>query len=133
MTMADELQKLQALHAQGALSNDEFLQAKRRVINHDAPNDDIDQRVAAGQGASSRPSPNFLQTLTRSSADRWIGGVSGGLAAATNIPTWAWRILFVLTALLHGLGLLMYVLLWIFVPLQQPVVQAVAQPTDLPS
>lgn len=127
MTMADELQKLQALHAQGALSDDEFLQAKQRVINEKARYADVTQEPPV------KASPNFLQTLTRSATDRWIGGVSGGLAAATNIPTWAWRILFVLTALLHGLGLLMYVLLWIFVPLQQTTVQATAAPPDQPA
>ncbi len=127
MTMADELQKLQALHAQGALSDDEFLQAKQRVLNETA------RYADAAQEPTAKPSPNFLQTLTRSATDRWIGGVSGGLAAATNIPSWAWRILFVLTALLHGLGLLMYVLLWIFVPLQQSTLQATGAPPDLPT
>ena len=36
----------------------------------------------------------------------------------TSIPSWSWRILFILTALLHGLGVVVYVLLWIFVPRQ---------------
>jgi phage shock protein PspC (stress-responsive transcriptional regulator) len=36
----------------------------------------------------------------------------------TGIPSWSWRILFVLTAFLSGAGLVMYVLLWIFVPVQ---------------
>jgi phage shock protein PspC (stress-responsive transcriptional regulator) len=56
--------------------------------------------------------------LHRSPTDRWLGGVCGGLDVLTGIPAWSWRILFVLTAFLHGVGLLMYVLLWIFVPVQ---------------
>ena len=56
--------------------------------------------------------------LTLSTTDKMIGGVCGGLGEHTGIPAWSWRILFVLTALLHGLGLLMYALLWIFVPVE---------------
>ena len=46
----------------------------------------------------------------------------GGLGDMTSIPTWSWRILFILALLLHGMGLVLYVLLWIFVPLQSEVV-----------
>ena len=49
----------------------------------------------------------------------------GGLGDQTGIPAWSWRILFVLAAFLHGVGVLMYVLLWIFVPVQAAVVQPV--------
>ena len=59
-----------------------------------------------------------LHSLRRALHDRWIGGICGGLALATDIPAWSWRLLFVLMTLLHGLGILVYILLWIFVPLQ---------------
>jgi phage shock protein C len=110
MNLADELQKLQTLREQGALSEEEFAQAKKRVLEADA-------RSTKSETTSER-APSVLHQLHRSLNDRWVAGVSGGLAKVTNIPTWAWRILFVLTGLLHGLGVLMYILLWIFVPLE---------------
>ena len=109
MNISDELQKLQTLREQGALNEEEFTAAKKRVLE--------DSGVCRKENAV-RP-PSALHQLTRSKSDRWIGGVCGGLAAMTNIPTWSWRLLFVLALLLHGLGLVMYLLLWIFVPLER--------------
>ncbi len=128
MTMADELQKLQTLREQGALTDDEFLKAKQRVINDDASSSssfyaEKESPPPTPTTPAATNGPVIFNTMTRSLHDRWIGGVCGGLAVATGIPAWAWRILFVLTALLHGLGLLMYVLLWIFVPLAKPDLQ----------
>jgi phage shock protein C len=110
MTMADELMKLQALREQGALTEQEFELAKRRVLGGALsgvnPTDDARQ-------------PSALQRMERSLSDRWIGGVCGGLSKATDIPTWAWRILFIMLLLLHGVGLLIYVLMWIFIPIER--------------
>jgi phage shock protein C len=110
-TMTEALQQLSQLHADGKLTDEEFTLAKRRII---------DASVSATPSVTPTAMPNALQKLNRSLTDRWIGGVCGGLAVATSIPTWAWRILFVLMILLNGLGILMYLLMWIFVPLQQP-------------
>lgn len=109
MNLSDELQKLQTLREQGALTDEEFTAAKKRVL---------EGAGGYAKSASIRP-PSALHQLTRSKSDRWIGGVCGGLAAMTNIPAWSWRLLFVLAILLHGLGLLIYALLWIFVPLER--------------
>jgi phage shock protein C len=59
---------------------------------------------------------NWLQKLTRSNEDSWIGGVCGGLGEHTSLPSWAWRLGFVLFSIFYGVGLLIYLLLWIFVP-----------------
>jgi len=122
MLLPDELEKLNALHERGALTDEEFALAKKRVLEG-APDE--------GQRTSARPPEpkSALDRLHRSIDDRWIGGVCGGLGELSGIPSWSWRILFVLTALLHGLGLVMYVLLWIFVPKQvaAPVPAAVAR------
>ena len=107
MDFAEQLQKLQTLREQGVLTEEEFTLAKKRIlgtIGEDAP------RKAA--------TPNAMQQLKRSYFDKWIGGVCGGLAEMSGVPSWAWRIFFLLTVLLNGLGLLVYLLLWIFVPLQ---------------
>lgn len=117
MDMADQLQKLKTLHEQGGLTDEEFSLAKKKLIN-DGPRAD-------GNSPSPIPrTPSILHQLHRSEQDRWIAGVCGGLATATNIPSWSWRLLFVLLTLLHGLGAVVYILLWIFVPMKtEPVCQ----------
>ncbi|MEO8102420.1 MAG: PspC domain-containing protein [Betaproteobacteria bacterium] len=118
MDVADQLLKLQSMREQGALTEEEFTLAKRRVLDGMPP-------PAAPQSTVRQPSA--LHQLKRSLADRWIGGVCGGLADMTNLPSWSWRILFLLTVLLHGLGVLAYLLLWIFVPLQMQPPRALAE------
>jgi phage shock protein C len=59
---------------------------------------------------------NWLQNLTKSEKDKWIGGICGGLGEHTPIPSWTWRLLFTLFVFVWGMGLLLYILLWIFVP-----------------
>jgi len=53
--------------------------------------------------------------LRRSSADRMLGGVCGGLAEYSRIDVTLWRIGFVVAAL-FGVGVLIYLLLWIIMP-----------------
>lgn len=111
MGLPDELEQLHALHERGALTEEEFALAKKRLLEA-TPGD-------VHSAAKTRCVPeSTLSRLHRSLTDRWFGGVCGGLDQLTGIPAWSWRILFVLTAFLHGLGLVMYVLLWIFVPVQ---------------
>jgi phage shock protein C len=59
---------------------------------------------------------NWLQKLTKSDSDKWIGGVCGGLGESSPFPSWAWRLLFVSLLICFGTGILLYILLWIFVP-----------------
>lgn len=121
MNLADELQKLHALREQGGLTEEEFTLAKKRLL------DGLSESVSPRPARPAEPA-STLRQLRRSSTDRWIGGVCGGLDNVTGIPAWSWRILFVLTALLHGVGLVMYLLLWIFVPLQLPALPSPAAP-----
>ena len=110
MSNADELSKLSELHQRGVLSDEEFAQAKARVLG------------GIGSGASSAPSAapaagaSELHSLRRSRNDAWIGGVCGGVANFTGVPSWVWRLLFVGLVLCAGSGFLLYLLLWIFVP-----------------
>jgi phage shock protein C len=124
MNLADELQKLQTLRDQGTLTEEEFTKAKRFVLEGRSPNGE-----AKDIGYQSR---SMLHKLRRSTADRWVAGVAGGLAETTNVPAWSWRVLFLLTALLHGLGLVLYVLLWIFVPLAVHAPMRLAPPDERP-
>ena len=125
MNWAEQLEKLQQLHQQGALTDEEYTAAKARVIRDLGPGP---APAAQAARAAIEQSQSAMQQLKRSLTDRWLGGVAGGLSQATNIPTWAWRILFILTAFLHGLGILMYILMWIFVPLERPMAVVTAAP-----
>ena len=106
MSIAEELERLQALRDRGTISDDEFARAKAQVLGESA--------VPRSAGHRS-----FLQQLARSRSDRIIGGVCGGLGHSTDLPSWAWRVIFCLTLLYFGAGLLIYILLWIFLP-QEP-------------
>lgn len=122
MDLADQLQKLQALHEQGILTPEEFTLTKKRVLDS-AASLELPRSVAS-------KTPSALNECRRSTTDKWFGGVCGGLAKLTAIPAWSWRILFLLTVLLHGIGLLVYVLLWIIVPIEKYVVQLAADKVD---
>lgn len=55
--------------------------------------------------------------LTRSMTDRMVAGVAGGLAEYFNIDPTLVRVLFVILALpTIGIGLLIYIILWIVMP-----------------
>ncbi|MEK6653885.1 MAG: PspC domain-containing protein [Thermodesulfobacteriota bacterium] len=62
------------------------------------------------------PAQNWLQRLSRAEDDRWLGGVCGGLGKHTPLPSWVWRVIFSLLFFCVGTGLLLYILLWIFIP-----------------
>lgn len=115
MGMVDELERLSTLHAAGHLSDDEYAAAKARVLR--------EQTTTTNDSATAT---SVLARLTRSRSQKWFGGVAGGLATLTDVPAWAWRIFFVLTAFLHGLGILIYLLMWIFVPLERQALPAPA-------
>jgi phage shock protein C len=106
MTVAEELERLQGLRERGSLTDQEYAQAKARVLG-----------AAAAH-------PGFLHRLSLSATDRVIGGVCGGLGAHTGLPSWAWRVIFCVSVLYAGIGLLFYILLWIFIPAQPPATPA---------
>jgi phage shock protein PspC (stress-responsive transcriptional regulator) len=59
---------------------------------------------------------NTLQRLAKSNKDKVIGGVCGGLGEHTSVPAWTWRLLFVFAVICFGTGVLLYILMWIFMP-----------------
>jgi len=103
MTLSDELNKLAELRASGTLTEEEFARAKARLLGDDP------QR-------SQEPAVAAVNSFRRSRTDRVLGGVCGGMARATGVESWVWRLLFTVLFILAGAGLLLYVLLWIFVP-----------------
>jgi len=58
----------------------------------------------------------WLQVFAKSKKDRWLGGICGGLGERTPLPSWAWRLIFVLITTFYGIGLFIYIVLWIFTP-----------------
>ncbi len=54
--------------------------------------------------------------LYRSRTDQMIGGVCGGLAAYLKIDSTLIRLFFVLLGLGSGIGLMVYLVLWIIIP-----------------
>jgi phage shock protein PspC (stress-responsive transcriptional regulator) len=54
--------------------------------------------------------------LCRSARNTWLTGICGGLGEHTPLPAWMWRALFVVTTLWVGVGLVAYLVLWLFMP-----------------
>ncbi|GAB4510947.1 MAG: hypothetical protein OHK0046_08380 [Anaerolineae bacterium] len=54
--------------------------------------------------------------LTRSTTEKMLGGVCGGLAAYFRIDPTIVRLVFVALALAGGPGLLLYIVLWLIMP-----------------
>jgi len=71
---------------------------------------------AADSGGAIAGATWNLQDLRRSTTDRQVEGVCGGLGEYTPVPSWLWRAVFVGSALAGGVGLVAYVLLWAFIP-----------------
>ena len=101
MTIADELAKLDELRTRGVLSQEEFERAKARLLEG---------------GPQPAPAMDAINSLRRSITDSWVGGVCGGIARATGVESWIWRLIFVVLFLFGGTGLLLYILLWMVVP-----------------
>ncbi|WP_417066659.1 PspC domain-containing protein [Niveibacterium terrae] len=100
MSVSDEVAKLHQLKEAGALSEAEFAQAKSRLLG-------------GGPGEAGEWRVNGLR---RSKSDRWLGGVCGGIARMTGVEAWIWRLLWTLSVFCAGVGLLAYILCWIFIP-----------------
>jgi phage shock protein C len=103
MSEVDQLEKLHQLLAKGALTQAEYDQAKARLL-------------------ASPPGPGAglaINRLRRSITDSWIAGVCGGVARLTGVESWIWRMLFVLGLVFGGFTILVYIVLWIFVPREE--------------
>lgn len=113
MSLSEEFGRLGDLHQRGMLTDDEFTRAKARLLDESTP------RVAPPAAFAA------VNGLRRSVGDRWLGGVCGGLARASGVAAWLWRLGFVLLLLCAGGGALIYALLWLLVPSE-------ARPVDAP-
>ncbi len=114
MNVSDEIKRLHELHQAGALTDAEFERAKAKAlsgaINLDKPSG------SSPNGGSNGDFASEIGALRRSRGDRWLGGVCGGLGKASGMESWIWRLVFALFTVTFGFGLLIYLLMWIFVP-----------------
>jgi phage shock protein C len=114
MNIADELAKLEGLRQSGALTAAEFTAAKAMVLG--GATADQARRDSQYEGDRVEMPGGFLHRIRRSRTDYWLGGVCGGLGQATEIPSWGWRLLYVLAFFCGGIGIIPYILMWIFIP-----------------
>ena len=57
-----------------------------------------------------------FRDLKKSAVDKKIAGVCGGFGEYTPLPSWMWRVIFLISLFLGGLGLLSYLILWACMP-----------------
>lgn len=112
MNISEEIKRLHELHLAGALSDAEFAQAKAKLLS----NINLDKSDSPSDAGLSNDLVQEFNRLRRSRSDRWLGGVCGGLGRASGMEAWIWRLVFVLFTLTFGFGVVIYLLLWIFVP-----------------
>jgi phage shock protein PspC (stress-responsive transcriptional regulator) len=54
--------------------------------------------------------------LRRVKGRHWLGGVCAGFGYWLGIPAWMIRVILVLLGFAYGAGVLVYLVLWIFMP-----------------
>jgi phage shock protein C len=114
--LSDEIKRLHELHQAGALTDAEFEQAKARILSGASTVSLAKESVFKSGSSFDTHRDDLLSGLRRTRLDRWLGGVCGGLARTYGLESWVWRLIFVLFVLTFGFGILIYLLLWVFVP-----------------
>ncbi|MFZ1062449.1 MAG: PspC domain-containing protein [Acidimicrobiales bacterium] len=74
------------------------------------------EHLGADDSLSSAPNPEPLR-FRRSSSNRKIAGVAGGIGERFDVDANVVRVIFIVLALVVGLGVAIYLALWAFVPL----------------
>lgn len=81
--------------------------------------DEVAEVRAASRASSPRRSGGYSgRRLYRSRSDRILGGVCGGIAEYLDVDPTIVRVFWVLASLLWGAGVLLYIILWVIVPLE---------------
>ena len=75
-----------------------------------------DPPPSGGSGAGGLGPGPAVRQLRRSSSDRVVGGVAGGLGRYFDVDPVVFRVLFAVTAFFGGVGLVGYALAWALIP-----------------
>lgn len=62
-----------------------------------------------------------FRDLKKSANDSKIAGVCGGFGEYTVLPSWLWRVFFLVSLFVGGLGFIIYLMLWICMPSAQTI------------
>lgn len=90
--------------------------APRVLVDHGAMDPTTDARTADHAGDHAPPPRPSAPRLRRSTTDRQIGGVAAGIGTYLGLDPVLVRILFVLTAIVGGAGLVAYLIAWAIMP-----------------
>ncbi|MBN2202728.1 MAG: PspC domain-containing protein [Candidatus Aenigmarchaeota archaeon] len=66
--------------------------------------------------SKARTSKSSVKKLYRSGKDKYLGGVCGGLAEYLNVDPTIIRLLWALSSLVWGTGVILYLLAWLVIP-----------------
>ena len=103
------------------------LQDVRDVINTLGTPEDISDD--SGSGYERLSSPGYHR-MYRDPDNRIIGGVCSGMAAYWRIDAWIIRVIFIIISLPGGLGILIYLVLWIVLPEAKTTAQKIEMKGD---
>jgi len=90
------------------------------------------KQAYAGAPPAAAPAPRSQKKLMRSSSDKKLGGVCAGVANYLDLDVTLVRVLWFLAVFCGGTGLLLYIVLWIVLPVEPVYVPVAAQTTPAP-
>ena len=88
-----------------------------------------DIRDDSGSGSDRISSPGYHR-MYRDPDNRIIAGVCSGMAAYWRIDPWIMRVIFIIISLPGGLGILIYLILWIVLPEAKTTAQKIEMKGD---
>ena len=100
----------------------------REVISILGTPEDISDEQS--NGSYERMASTSYHRMYRDPDDRIIGGVCSGMAAYWHIDPWIVRVIFIVLALPGGLGILIYLVLWIVLPEARTTAQKIEMKGD---
>jgi phage shock protein C len=77
---------------------------------------DDELQVSSLPSRELKPKSSMVKRLYRSSENRVLGGVCGGLGEYFNIDPVIIRLLFILFSFAYGIGILAYLIAWMIIP-----------------
>ncbi|MGC2175019.1 MAG: PspC domain-containing protein [Acidimicrobiales bacterium] len=92
--------------------------------------DEHDETMGPDVDAPTPPPHDTTTTLHRSATKRVFGGVAGGIAERFDIDANIVRVVFVVLALVYGLGIALYLAMWVLIPSAPSSGEVVAEPVE---